>query len=530
MPRGPAAFLPGAPLRARPRSVAAIKLSSSNAVRQPQPLRFASALATASAASTGSSFAAAALSRAAATQDRIGAFVTLDAGAAASVSLSARGSSPLAGQALAVKDNLCTAGMETTASSRILENYIPAYSATAVTRLVAAGAVVFGKTNMDEFGMGSSTESSAFGPTRNPWDLSRVPGGSSGGSAAAVAAGICRFALGSDTGGSIRQPASFCGVTGLKPSYGRVSRHGLLAYASSLDTVGPIARTVEDAAHVLQIIAGHDPCDPTSVTAAVPNYAAALATADPSSLAGLTVGILTDTLGVDGVDPEVTAALRAAIAKLESLGATAVPVATPRFRSATAAYYVLAPSEASANLARYDGIRYGVRHEAATTAAELYAMSRARGFGGEVKRRILVGTYALSSGYYDAYYLRAQRVRSLVAADFKAAFACGVDVLVSPVAPTTAFRLGEKTADPTAMYLDDLMTIPASLAGLPALSVPCGFSDEGLPIGMQIVGPYLDEATVLRVGHAFQMSTEFHTALSPIAQEFVKETQFTAVA
>jgi aspartyl-tRNA(Asn)/glutamyl-tRNA(Gln) amidotransferase subunit A len=418
---------------------------------------------------------------------------------------------------------LCTAGVVTTGGSRILENYVPPYTATAVARIEAAGGVVIGKTNMDEFGMGSSTENSAYGVTRNPWDERRVPGGSSGGSAAAVAAGVCDFALGSDTGGSIRQPASFCGVTGLKPSYGRVSRHGLLAYASSLDTVGPITRTVEDAARVLQVIAGHDPMDATTITAPVEDYVGLLSGmggVQDRPLAGLTVGVVTETMSGDGVDADVVDAVRAAVEELRALGAAVRDVSLPRLLAATAAYYVLAPSEASANLARYDGVRYGVRDDTALNAKDLYTQSRGAGFGAEVKRRICVGTYALSTGYYDAYYLRAQRVRALVRNDYRAAFDAGVDVLVSPVAPTTAFLLGEKTKDPTTMYYGDVMTIPASLAGLPALSVPCGFCRNGMPVGLQIAGPYLDEATVLRVGHAFQKATNFHTKLSPVAQEF----------
>lgn len=472
-----------------------------------------------------------ALHRASSLHDRVGAFTTLDAGAAGAAS-NAKRKGPLAGRAIAVKDNLCTTGIVTTGGSRILENYIPPYTATAVARLEAAGGLVFGKTNMDEFGMGSSTENSGYGVTRNPWDEDRVPGGSSGGSAAAVAAGICDIALGSDTGGSIRQPASFCGVTGLKPSYGRVSRHGLLAYASSLDTVGPITRTVEDAARVLQIIAGHDPMDSTTVTSPVDDYVSLLGSMDgnDSPLAGLTVGIVSETMSGEGVDGDVAESVRAAVEELRSLGAVVCDVSLPRLSAATAAYYVLAPSEASANLARYDGVRYGVRDDTAVNAKELYTQSRGGGFGAEVKRRICVGTYALSTGYYDAYYLRAQRVRALVRNDYRAAFDAGVDVLVSPVAPTTAFRLGEKTSDPTTMYYGDVMTIPASLAGIPALSVPCGFGQNGMPVGMQIAGPYLDEATVLRVGHAFQTVTEHHTKLSPVAQQFANSREPAAVS
>lgn len=463
-----------------------------------------------------------AIARAAQTTESVAAFTTLDADAATASSVDSGKDGPLAGRAFAVKDNLCTAGVVTTASSRILEDYVPPYTATAVRRVEEAGGIVFGKTNMDEFGMGSSTETSAYGVTRNPWDTSRVPGGSSGGSAAAVAAGICDFALGTDTGGSIRQPASFCGVTGLKPSYGRVSRHGLLAYASSLDTVGPITRSVEDAARVLQIIAGSDPMDSTTVADPVPDYLALLQEPPADSaapLSGITVGVVSETMSDGASEADVSARVREAVDTLRSLGASIQEVSLPRVAVATAAYYVLAPSEASANLARYDGVRYGVRSPNVGGANEMYTRSRAEGFGDEVKRRICVGTYALSTGYYDAYYLRAQRVRSLVREDYRRAFADGIDVLVSPVAPTTAFRIGEKTGDTTAMYYGDVMTIPPSLAGLPALSVPCGFCSDGMPVGLQIVGPYLDEATILKVGHAFQSSTDFHERESPVAKE-----------
>jgi aspartyl-tRNA(Asn)/glutamyl-tRNA(Gln) amidotransferase subunit A len=466
-----------------------------------------------------------ALARAARVQPSVAAFTTIDAEAArAAAEDVATRRTTLNGAPVVIKDNICTRGIATTGGSRILENYIPPYSATAVLRLEAAGGVVLGKANMDEYGMGSSTENSAYGLTRNPWNLDHVPGGSSGGSAAAVAAGVCDLALGSDTGGSIRQPASFCGVTGLKPSYGRVSRHGLLAYASSLDTIGPITRTVTDAARVLQIIAGHDPYDSTSVTAPVPDYCAALADPDVADLSGVVVGVIGETMG-DGVDPEVVEAVRAAAATMERLGASVREVSLPRVSSATPAYYILATSEASANLARYDGIRYGVRDYEATTAADIYSMSRSTGLGGEVKRRIMLGTFALSTGYYDDYYLRAQRVRNLVVQDYRRLFKSGIDVLLSPVCPTPAFKFGEKVEDPIAMIVDDLMTIPANLAGLPALSVPCGHSQAGLPIGLHIVGPYLDELNVLRVGHAFQTSTEHHIRLSPIAQTLLQDKQ-----
>lgn len=421
---------------------------------------------------------------------------------------------PLAGVPVAVKDNICTKGIATTAGSAILDGFVPAYDATVVKKMLDAGAVILGKANLDEFGMGSSTENSVYGPTLNPWDTTKVPGGSSGGSAAAVAAGMCPVALGSDTGGSIRIPASFCGVTGLKPSYGRVSRHGLLAYASSLDTIGPIGRSVEDCATMLQVLAGADGMDGTAVDQHVPNYLEALT---ERSLSGITVGVVQEAM-TEGVDGDVRKAVQAAVDQLKSLGATVRDVSLPRQAASMAAYYVLAPSEASANLARYDGVRYGVRDLSAENSADMYARSRARGFGAEVKRRIMVGTYALSSGYYDAYYLRAQRVRSLMAEDFRRVFESGVDVLVSPVAPSAAFGIGEKVDDQVSMYLVDLMTIPASLAGLPGLSVPCGQTASRLPIGMQIVGPFLGEEMIMKIGHAFQQATEHHLHVADVLE------------
>lgn len=433
----------------------------------------------------------------------------LEARAAHIDSIIASGKHPglLAGVPIAIKDNICTKGQPTTAASRILDGFTPAYDATAVARLEAAGALILGKTNLDEFGMGSSTEFSAYGATKNPWDLSCVPGGSSGGSAAAVASRQCLAALGSDTGGSIRQPASYCGVTGFKPSYGRVSRHGLLAYGSSLDTVGPICHTVRDAALVMQVIAGQDDKDGTSLDVPVPNYADLLV--DGRDLKGVTVGVLQETMG-DGVNQQVSTAVEAAVSTLKDLGAEVQIVSFPRLDIATSAYYVLAMSEASANLARYDGVRYGMRDMDAANSRDMYLRSRAEGFGDEVKRRIMVGTYSLSSGYYDAYYLRAQRIRSVAVDQFKSIFEKGIDVLVSPVAPGPAFKIGEKTSDPVSMFLVDIMTVPASLAGLPALSVPCGHTSSGLPIGMQIMGPFLGEEAVLRVGHAFQEATAHH--------------------
>ncbi|MFN5516276.1 MAG: Asp-tRNA(Asn)/Glu-tRNA(Gln) amidotransferase subunit GatA [Cyanobacteriota bacterium] len=411
--------------------------------------------------------------------------------------------SPLAGIPLGIKDNLCTQGIPTTCGSCILEGFIPPYESTVTRKLQEAGAVMVGKTNLDEFAMGSSTENSGYQVTANPWDLSRVPGGSSGGSAAAVAAGECVAALGSDTGGSIRQPASFCGVVGLKPTYGLVSRFGLVAYASSLDQIGPFGTTVEDAALVLQAIAGHDSQDSTSLNVPIPDYSQALI----PDLKGVKVGVITETFG-EGLDPEVAEAVNVAIAQLKDLGAEIQEISCPRFRYGLPTYYIIAPSEASANLARYDAVKYGQR-ESAASLIEMYAQTRAKGFGPEVKRRIMLGTYALSAGYYDAYYLKAQKVRALIKADFDQAFA-QVDVLVSPTAPTTAFKAGEKTDDPLSMYLSDLMTIPVNLAGLPALSLPCGFDSQGLPIGLQLIANALQESALFRVGHAYEQATPWH--------------------
>jgi aspartyl-tRNA(Asn)/glutamyl-tRNA(Gln) amidotransferase subunit A len=412
---------------------------------------------------------------------------------------------PLAGIPLAIKDNLCTRGIRTTCSSRMLETFVPPYESTVTGRLWKAGAVLVGKTNLDEFAMGSSTETSAFGPSRNPWDPERVPGGSSGGSAAAVAAGECIASLGSDTGGSIRQPASFCGVVGLKPTYGRVSRWGLVAFASSLDQVGPFSTSVADAAEVLQVIAGADPRDSTCLKAPVPDYLAVLG----RDVKGLRVGLIRECFEEPGLDPQVKASVLAAAHQLESLGCELVEVSCPRFDAGIATYYVIAPSEASANRARYDGVKYGHRSDAADLSAEnlaaMTARSRAEGFGDEVQRRILIGTYALSAGYVDAYYRKAQQVRTLIRRDFDAAFAA-VDVLLSPTSPTTAFRFGAHRDDPLAMYLADLLTIPANLAGLPAISVPCGFDDQGLPIGLQLIGGVLQEPTLLQVAHAYEQA------------------------
>ena len=416
---------------------------------------------------------------------------------------------PLAGVPVAVKDVLHVEGVPTTCGSRILEGYRPPFTATAVARLEAAGAIVVGKTNMDEFAMGSSTENSAYKPTRNPWDRTRVPGGSSGGSAAAVSAGLVPLALGTDTGGSIRQPAALCGVVGMKPTYGRVSRYGLVAFASSLDQVGPLARTVEDAALAATALSGVDGADATSAPVDVPDFQAALA----GGTAGLRVGVPWPFLG-EGVDAGVMAAFRQALGDLEGAGARTVEVALPHAPHAVAAYYVVATAEASSNLARYDGVRYGLR-VSAPELRRMYGETRDRGFGPEVKRRIILGTFVLSAGYYDAYYLRAQQVRTLIRRDFEEAFrAC--DVLALPTTPTPAFLLGEKTDDPLQMYLADIFTVPANLAGIPGLSLPCGFVD-GLPVGFQLLGRPFDESTLLRAGHAYQQRTAHHRARPPLA-------------
>lgn len=411
---------------------------------------------------------------------------------------------PLAGIPIGIKDNLCTQGIPTTCGSRMLEHFVPPYESTVTQRLAAAGAVMVGKTNLDEFAMGSSTENSAYQVTANPWDLARVPGGSSGGSAAAVAADECVVALGSDTGGSIRQPASFCGVVGLKPTYGLVSRYGLVAYASSLDQIGPFSRSVEDTAILLGAIAGYDPQDSTSLKVEVPDYTQFL----KPDLNGVKIGVITETFG-EGLDDAVAAAVQGAIAQLKDLGAEIQEISCPRFRYGLPCYYIIAPSEASANLARYDGVKYGFRKPDMDNLMDMYTQTRAEGFGAEVKRRIMIGTYALSAGYYDAYYLKAQQVRTLIKQDFEAAFA-KVDVLLTPTAPTTAFKAGEKTADPLSMYLSDLMTIPVNLAGLPGLSLPCGFDGKGLPIGLQLIGHVLREDQILQVAYAYEQATSWH--------------------
>ena len=441
---------------------------------------------------------------------------------------------PLAGVPIAVKDNLCTRGVRTTASSRMLEHYVPPYDATVVSRLERAGAVIVGKTNCDEFAMGSSNETSAFGPVRNPWALDRIPGGTSGGSAAAVAARLTPMALGSDTGGSIRQPAALCGVVGLKPTYGRVSRYGLIAHASSLDQIGPLTRTVHDAALTLNVLAGSDSADATSAAEPVPDYTAALT----GDIRGARIGIPRALLE-QGIDAEVSRAMMTALEVLKARGATLVDVDLPHARYATPVYYLVSTAEASSNLARYDGVRYGFRAHAdgsahrlrqghgesatADAAAEaghddlkaMYSKTRAQGFGAEVKRRIMLGTYVLSAGYYDAYYLKAQQVRTLILRDYDRAFA-DVDVVAMPTSPMPAVRIGERVSDPVQMYLMDVFTVSANLAGLPAISVPCGFTDARLPIGLQLTGRRFDEATLLRVADAYERDTEWSTQPPPI--------------
>jgi len=411
--------------------------------------------------------------------------------------------SPLLGVPMAVKDVICTEGIETTCGSKILEGFIPPYSATVVERLTEAGAIILGKTNTDEFAMGSSTENSGFFTTHNPWDTSRVPGGSSGGSAAAVASEEAIFALGTDTGGSVRQPASLCGVVGLKPTYGRVSRYGLIAFASSLDQIGPLTRDVTDCALVLGVIAGHDPRDSTSLDLPIPNYREALR----PDIEGLRIGVPEEYF-VEGVEPQVAEVVRAAIDLIADLGAEMVEVSLPHTEYALPTYYLIAPAEASANLARYDGVRYGLSCSEANDIWEDYRRTREIGFGPEVKRRIMLGAYALSAGYYDAYYLKAQKVRTLIKEDFDQAFS-KCDVLVGPTSPTVAFKIGERVEDPLQMYLSDIFTLSQPLAGIPGISIPCGFAG-GLPVGLQIIGPALGEETVLRVAYAYEQATEWH--------------------
>jgi aspartyl-tRNA(Asn)/glutamyl-tRNA(Gln) amidotransferase subunit A len=459
----------------------------------------------------------AALARIRAVDERVHAVLTIDADAALATAATidrrhAAGEAlgALAGVPVGIKDNICTRGLRTTAGSRILGAFVPAYDATVVERLRAADAVIVAKLNLDEFAMGSSTENSAYGPTCNPWDQTRVPGGSSGGSGAAVAAGECFGALGSDTGGSIRLPAAFCGLVGVKPTYGRVSRYGVIAYASSLDQVGPLARTVGDAARLLECIAGNDPRDATASTRAVPCYADA-----GHDLRGVRLGLPREYF-VDGMQAEVATAVRDSVARLERLGAQVLPVSLPHTPYAIATYYLIATAEASSNLGRYDGVRYGLRvANAASSVAEMYQASRAAGFGAEVKRRIVLGTYALSAGYYDAYYLKAQQARALIARDFDQALA-SCDALVTPVAPTTAFRLGERTDDPLTMYLSDVLTISVNLAGVPALSVPCGFDAAGLPIGLQLIGRRFDESMLFRIAAAHEAAAGVRERRPPL--------------
>ncbi len=438
---------------------------------------------------------------------QIGAYLTLSkeralTKAAEIDALAAKGEKlpPLGGVPVAIKDVMATRDVRTTAGSKILGNYVPPYDCTAVARIESAGAVVLGKLNCDEFAMGSSNENSAWRPVRNPRDLSRVPGGSSGGSAAAVAANMAVATLGSDTGGSIRQPASFCGVVGLMPTYGRISRYGLIAFASSLDRIGPLAKTVTDAALVLRTIAGRDPMDSTSADVLVPDYVAEL----EKPVEGLKLGVPKEYFG-EGLDGEVRKSVEAAIQKLAKSGCEIVPISLPHTKYAIPTYYIVATAEASSNLARFDGVRYGYRANDAHSLSEMYRRSRDQGFGPEVKRRIMLGTYALSAGYYDAYYLKAQKVRTLLAQDFAEAFE-RVDAIVTPTSPTAAFKLGEKVDDPLAMYLADIFTVTANLAGIPGISVPCGETKERLPIGLQILGKHFDEATILRVGRAVEQN------------------------
>ena len=451
------------------------------------------------------------LDRIDAVEDRVQSFLTLtpetalSQAAVADRMLGAGEGGPLTGVPVQIKDVMCTAGVPTTCASRMLENFVPVYNATAVERLMGQGAVMLGKGNMDEFAMGSSCENSAFHLTRNPWDLDRVPGGSSGGAAASVAAGEAIYALGSDTGGSVRQPAALCGVVGLKPTYGLVSRYGLIAFASSLDQIGPVGRSVMDCALALNAIAGHDPRDATSVRREPTDYTATLG----QDIKGMRLGVPEEYF-VDGMDSGARKAVEEAVSTLEGLGASVRPVSLPTTRYALACYYIIAPSECSANLARYDGVKYGYSYQDTNDMWEAMEKTREYGFGPEVTRRVMLGTYALSSGYYDAYYLKAQRARTLIRQDFDRVFQ-DVDALVTPTSPVTAFKIGEKTGDPVQMYLIDVCTLPVNIAGLPGLSVPCGFSD-GLPVGMQFIGPHFSEETLLRTARAYEAATEWSSA------------------
>ena len=431
--------------------------------------------------------------------------VALQQAAAADSQIKQGAIASLTGIPVAIKDILCTAGITTTCGSKILENFMPTYDATVIKKLKEQQAVFVGKTNMDEFAMGSSTETSYFGPTRNPWSLDRVPGGSSGGSAAAVAADECIAALGTDTGGSIRQPAACCGVVGMKPTYGRVSRFGLVAFASSLDQIGPFTKDITDAALILNHICGYDSLDSTSVNRDVPDYTRALV----NDVSGMTLGVPKEYFATAGIDPEVEKAVWSALRELERQGATIKEISLPHTEYAVAAYYLIAPAEASSNLARYDGVKYGYRPMEETGLREMYELTRSEGFGAEVKRRIMLGTYALSAGYYDAYYKKASQVRTLIRRDFEQAFAA-CDLIVTPTAPTPPFKLGEKMHDPLQMYLSDIFTIPANLAGLPGISMPCGLSSQGLSIGLQIIGNVFAEETMLRCAYCFEQNSEWH--------------------
>lgn len=451
------------------------------------------------------------LNRIEAVDAKVGAYISvagktaIDQAKLADKAISAGNISSLTGIPLAIKDVICTKGLRTTCASKMLEYFIPPYDATVIKKLQKAGAVIIGKVNMDEFAMGSSTENSSFQLTHNPWDLTRIPGGSSGGSAAAVAADMCLGALGSDTGGSIRQPASHCGVVGLKPTYGRVSRFGLVAFASSLDQIGPLAKNVNDCALLMNTISGYDANDSTSVPREVPDYTLSF----KEDLTGITVGIPEEYNTSKGLDPGVLSSIKNAVKVIETMGAKCIEISLPHTQYVVAVYYVIAPSEASSNLARYDGVRYGFRDKTKKSLMEMYRGTRSGGFGPEVQRRIILGTYALSAGYYDAYYKKASQVRTLITEDFKKAFdKC--DVLLSPVAPTPAFKIGEMAEDPLTMYLSDIFTLSANLAGIPSLSVPCGFSAEGLPIGLQIMGNHFQEEKLLKIAYHFENTTNFH--------------------
>ena len=444
-------------------------------------------------------------------EENVGAYITVAAETAikqaelADKEISRGNISLLTGIPVAVKDLICTKGLRTTCASRILENFTPQYDAFVIKKLKKAGAVIVGKTNMDEFAMGSSTENSGMKTTHNPWDLTCIPGGSSGGSAAAVAADMCLGSLGSDTGGSIRQPASHCGVVGMKPTYGRVSRFGLVAFASSLDQIGPLAKDVTDCAMLMNVIAGYDQADSTSVPEDVPDYTSF----SNKGLSGMTIGIPKEYNETKGLDPEVLAAIKNAVKVIEDMGAKCVEVTLPHTKYAVAAYYVIAPSEASSNLARYDGVKYGFRDKEKKSLIDMYRSTRSKGFGAEVQRRIILGTYSLSSGYYDAYYKKASQVRTLIMEDFTNAFK-SCDLILSPVAPTPAFKIGEKIEDPLTMYLSDIFTLSANLAGIPGISVPCGFSSTGLPIGLHLMGRHFEEKKLFTVAYNFEQATDFH--------------------